>query len=57
MRDDRMTSADAIEKEILTELAKGLKVETTDRYDAIVNVIVENAKEMRQENSYKWEKQ
>jgi hypothetical protein len=51
MSENRMTSADAIDREILSELAKGVKVETTDRYDAIVNVIVEKAKEMRQENS------
>ena len=47
MSDNRMTSADAIDQEILTEIAKGVKVETTDRYDAIVNVIVEKAKELR----------
>ena len=42
---NRMTSADAIDKEILSDLAKGVKVKTTDRYDSIVNAIVEKAKE------------
>ena len=51
MSENRMTSADAIDQVILTELANGVKVEPTDRYDAIVNVLVEKAKEMRQANS------
>lgn len=32
------TSADAIDKEILSDLAKGVKVEPTARYDSIVTV-------------------
>ena len=47
MREKRMTSADAIDQEILSDLAKGVKVETTNRYDSIVNAIVEKAKEMK----------
>ena len=34
------TSADAIDKAILSDLAKGVKVEPTDRYDNLVNTIV-----------------
>lgn len=41
------TSADAIDNEILSELSKGAKVEPTDRYDTVVNTIVEKAKEIR----------
>ena len=47
MSDNQMTSADAIDQEILTDLAKGVKVERTDRYDSIVNAIVEKAKERK----------
>ena len=47
MSDNRMTSADAIDQEILSDLAKGVKVETTNRYDSIVNAIVEKDKEMK----------
>ena len=47
MNANRMTSADAIDQEILSDLAKGVKVETTDRYDSIVNAIVEKAKERK----------
>lgn len=32
------TSADAIDKAILSDLAKGVKVEPTARYDSIVTV-------------------
>ena len=41
MSENRMTSADAI------DLANGVKVETTNRYDSIVNAIVEKAKERK----------
>ena len=34
------TSADAIYKAILPDLAKGVKVDPTDRYDSIINTIV-----------------
>ena len=47
MSDNIMSSADAIDQEILSDLAKGIKVETTDRYDSIVNAIVEMAKERK----------
>lgn len=47
MSENIMTSADAIDKEILSDLAKGVKVETTDRYDSIVKAIVEKAKERK----------
>ena len=47
MSDNRMTIADAIDQEILSDLANGVKVETTDRYVSIVNAIVENAKERK----------
>ena len=47
MSENRMTSADAIDQEILTDLANGVKVKTTDRYDSIVNAIVEKAKERK----------
>ena len=45
--DNRMTSADAIDQEILSDLAKGVKVKTTDKYDSIVNAIVEKSKERK----------
>lgn len=48
MSENIMTSADAIDQEILTDLAKGVKVETTARYDSIVNAIVEKAKKLRE---------
>jgi hypothetical protein len=41
------TSADAIDKAILADLVKEAMFEPTDRYDAIVNTIVEKAKEIR----------
>ena len=47
MSDNLMTSADAIDQEILSDLAKGVKVETTNRYDSIVNAIVEKVKERK----------
>lgn len=47
MNEKIMTSADAIDQEILSDLAKGVKVETFDRYDSIVNAIVEKAKERK----------
>ena len=47
MIENRTTSADAIDQEILADLAKGVKIETTDRYDSIVNAIVEKAKERK----------
>ena len=34
MSENRMSSADAIDKEILSDLANGVKVETTDKYDS-----------------------
>lgn len=51
MSENRMTSADAIDQEILSDLAKGVKVETIDKYGSIVNAIVEKSKEMRYGNS------
>ena len=47
MSENRMTSADAIDQEILSDLRNGKKVETTNRYDSIVNAIVEKAKERK----------
>ena len=47
MSENRMTSADAIDQEILADLARGVKVKTTNRYDSIVNAIVEKAKERK----------
>ena len=47
MSENRMTSADAIDQEILSDLRNGKKVETTNRYDAIVNTIVEKSKERK----------
>jgi len=41
------TSADAIDKAILADLVKEAMFEPTGRYDAIVNTIVEKAKEIR----------
>lgn len=48
MSDNIMTSADAIDQEILNDLRNGVKVETTNKYDSIVNAIVEMAKERKQ---------
>ena len=39
-----MSITDTIDQYILSDLAKGVKVETTNRYDSIVNAIVENAR-------------
>lgn len=47
MSENIMTSADAIDQEILNDLRNGKKVETTDKYDSIVNAIVEKAKERK----------
>ena len=47
MSEKLMTSADAIDQEILSDLANGVNVETTNRYDSIVNAIVEKAKERK----------
>lgn len=47
MSENIMTSADAIDQEILSDLANGVKVETTDKYDSIVKAIVEKAKERK----------
>lgn len=47
MSENRMSSADAIDKEILSDLANGVKVETADKYDSIVNAIVEKANERK----------
>lgn len=41
------SSADAIDQEILNDLRNGKKVETSDKYDSIVNAIVEKAKERK----------
>lgn len=47
MSENKMTSADAIDQEILSDLRNGKNVETTDKYDYIVNAIVEKSKEMK----------
>lgn len=45
------TSADAIDKAILSDLVKGVKVEPTARYDSIINTIVAASNTIRRKGN------